>query len=216
MTSLRFDEINNLVTNSTVRIRSTPYEQYFGKMHISDERKQRRVDIARKLQPTFQYLFYLIEATIQYDFLDYEFVIEQFEIELRTVLEQLVIVDAYFDGYVTYLADEIVKATYNNIDEVDPDDYWLSEDRAIFISENEANTIANYEELQEALEDGYLFKTWVTMGDMRVRKDHDEVNGETIPIGEYFEVGGSQMLFPHDVENAPEQTVNCRCSLDFS
>lgn len=216
MAVLKFDEINNLVTNATVHIRSTPYKEYFDKMHISDERKERRVQIAEIIQPTIEFLFYLIQATVEYDFLDVDFVIQQFIDELRTAIGQFITIDSFIEGYLIGLADLLVKATYSNIDYGEEDSYWLSEDRAIFISENEANTLANYEELQEALENGYLFKTWVTMGDMRVRKDHDEVNGVTIPINEYFEVGGSEMLFPHDEENAPEQCVHCRCSLDFS
>jgi len=47
-----------------------------------------------------------------------------------------------------------------------------------------------------------LFKRWVTAGDDRVRDEHREVNGETVPFDEEFSTG----------EMIPgESTYNCRC-----
>ena len=85
------------------------------------------------------------------------------------------------------------------------------------LSENEANSLLNYQELKQAIEDGYTHKTWVTERDNRVRDDHRDKEGETIPIAEYFEFPDCEMLCPHDVVNGTaRQNANCRCSLRYS
>ncbi len=58
-------------------------------------------------------------------------------------------------------------------------------------------------------------KTWVTMGDDRVRDTHQEVEGETRGIDEPFSIGGG-MQFPGDPKGPGEETVGCRCTLLIS
>lgn len=57
-------------------------------------------------------------------------------------------------------------------------------------------------------------KTWVTIGDSRVRPSHVAVNGTTIPENAIFTVGGASLRFPTDrALGAPiGETINCRCS----
>lgn len=97
-------------------------------------------------------------------------------------------------------------------------DYWLSIHRAINIAQNEANTFMNYSDFVNAKNKGYTHKTWLTMLDKLVRDTHEEVEGVTIGIDEYFVVGNSEMRFPHDWELAPDpkETVNCRCAIDYT
>lgn len=59
-----------------------------------------------------------------------------------------------------------------------------------------------------------LRKTWVTMGDSKVRPTHQAANFQTVPIGEPFTVGGFQMMRPGDTSmGAPiKEVANCRCS----
>ena len=85
----------------------------------------------------------------------------------------------------------------------------------MFIAENEANTMYEDEDYILALKEGMTRKKWVTIQDRRVRDTHREVEGVTIPIDEFFQVGNAQMLYPKDVINGggyPEEIVNCRCS----
>lgn len=96
-------------------------------------------------------------------------------------------------------------------------EYWLSIRRAINIANNEANTFLNYSEFVDAKERGLTHKTWLTMLDDKVRDTHEEIEGTTIGIDEYFQVGDSEMRFPHDMELAPNpnEVINCRCAIDY-
>ena len=97
-------------------------------------------------------------------------------------------------------------------------DYWLSINRAVNIAQNEANTFLNYSDFVNAKAQGYTKKTWHTMLDNKVRDTHEEIEGMTIGIDEYFQVGNSEMKFPHDWELAPDpkETINCRCAIDYT
>jgi hypothetical protein len=57
-------------------------------------------------------------------------------------------------------------------------------------------------------------KTWVTVGDKRVRATHNAANFQTVPEGEPFVVGNSLLMFPGDTSLGAEisEIANCRCS----
>lgn len=59
-------------------------------------------------------------------------------------------IDKYLDDYIADFAIETVGATIKHIDEP----FYLSNDRGILISENEANGIFNYGEFSEAVKAG--------------------------------------------------------------
>ena len=96
-------------------------------------------------------------------------------------------------------------------------EYWLSIHRAMNIAYNETNTFLNYTDFVEAKERGAKTKTWLTMLDSKVRDTHEEVEGQTVGIDEYFQVGNSQMQFPHDLSLSPDPTevINCRCAVEY-
>ena len=96
-------------------------------------------------------------------------------------------------------------------------EYWFSIRRAMNIAYNETNTFLNYTDFVEAKERGSKTKTWLTMLDNKVRDTHEEVEGQTVGIDEYFQVGNSQMQFPHDLSLSPDPTevINCRCAVDY-
>lgn len=123
-------------------------------------------------------------------------------------------VDDYITDYARQFAHEVVRATFDHTDE----EYYLSKDRAMFISECEANTSLNHKEYTDAIKAGKTLKTWKDVGDKRERKTHLEVGGTTIPIRELFAVGDSLMLFPKDSSAgaASKEIVNCRCSIQYS
>lgn len=93
----------------------------------------------------------------------------------------------------------------------------ISENRAALIARTEMNGASNGGSLAAArLTSAAPYKTWVTAHDDRVRDDHAEVDGVTIPIAEPFDVGGSQMMYPGDQMNgSPEELCNCRCTLVY-
>lgn len=58
-----------------------------------------------------------------------------------------------------------------------------------------------------------LVKTWRCLRDDRVRPTHFAADGQTVPLGSAFTVGGALLAFPHDPNGPPEEVINCRCLL---
>lgn len=58
---------------------------------------------------------------------------------------------------------------------------------------------------------GITHKRWVTMHDDSVREIHDAVDGQTVPIGGAFNVGGTKLGYPGEPVGPPEVWINCRC-----
>lgn len=57
-------------------------------------------------------------------------------------------------------------------------------------------------------------KTWFTVGDERVRPAHVAADGQTVPVGEAFLVGGQQLRWPGDTGLGAtlDNVMGCRCS----
>lgn len=194
-----------------------PYSKYFGEMPITETQKRERTEAAKKLQSTLEEVFLLIKEAQRG-------VLQGFDALNVIGTAYSMIRDGYIDTmpddladtefasiYVNQFANDTVRTTYDHID----DEYYTSEDRAMFIAENEANTMYEDEDFILAIKEGKTRKRWVTMQDRRVRDTHREVEGVTIPINEFFQVGDALMLYPKDVINGggnPEEIVNCRCS----
>lgn len=197
--------------------RSMPYKKYFGEMPITETQKRERIEAAERFQRTFEEVFLLIEearrgALQGFDALNVLYTsISMIRDGYIDILPDEMIDTDFASIYVNQFANDVVRVTYDQID----DPYFLSEDRAMFIAENEANTMYEDADYILALKEGMTRKKWVTMQDRRVRDTHREVEGVTIPIDEFFQVGNAQMLYPKDVINGgeyPEEIVNCRCS----
>ena len=56
-------------------------------------------------------------------------------------------------------------------------------------------------------------KRWVTRRDDRVRPTHAAADGQTVPVGEPFIVGGWALMFPGDPVAPLVETAGCRCVL---
>lgn len=54
---------------------------------------------------------------------------------------------------------------------------------------------------------------WRAVLDMRTRHEHREADGQRRAIGEPFEVGGEELMFPGDPSASGHLIWNCRCSL---
>lgn len=54
-------------------------------------------------------------------------------------------------------------------------------------------------------------KRWLATEDARTRPDHVEADGQVVPFGTPFIVGGFQMMHPHDPTAPAKEVVNCRC-----
>lgn len=208
MNKLSIDELNIIEYS---KMKSIPYEEYFGEMDLTDEQKQERIDMARKLEDKLTYIMFLVLTMSAVGAVDYEYVHSQLVTEYQNVLIEAQMLDDYFAFYVSQFADNFIDTTQKHISE----DYYLSYDRAAYNAENESNAIFNHQDLMKAIEKGYTHKKWITMNDRRVRHTHRLVDGETIPIEDEFQVGNAKMLYPKMECEYPEEVVNCRCTLHY-
>lgn len=221
-----FDKINIL------KRRSLPYYEYFGDMELTKEQRRRREALALTIEDIIMIFFNMVEVSRDMGILN-EVKVKQ---ELMTSLYEILDSDKpYFeteeqqDKYVQDFVNETYKSTIENLDKYPHDydytgnsKYWVSEDRAQFIAENESNTIYNSAEFIEAKKQGKTHKIWVTYQDDRVRPTHIEVEGARIPIDSYFDVGNARMLYPKDLTSElstasayPEEYINCRCQISY-
>ena len=213
---LSFDELNKLYQQDhRGNMRSMPYEQYFGEMDLSQEQIDRRIKTAKRVYdftlPAIIALYYMIQED---GWGNYDEIAEEMKKSYSSYLEELGIsFTAFFMAtHVEETVADIIDATLRHPDE----EFYFTIDRAILIAENEANSIWNDSEFEDALTAGYTRKTWLTMQDKRVRSTHREVEGVTIPISEYFQVGEALLLYPRMSCDHPEEIANCRCTLSFS
>jgi len=213
-----FDQLNNL-------------ETFFEPMELPEEEKKRRIDMAWELFDIFYAMFVRVyamqklnkdDATIINDvceafgvrykdvvvkYLDYSLDGQE---SLHTTLQGYLqgVIEPYIDGIVREMADTTIKH---------PDEpYFGSVERAVICAETETNTIGNSIAEEIAIASGKTIKTWVTMMDEKVRDTHNDIHGQTVPINDYFMVGGFPARYPHDPDLPADEIVNCRCVCEYS
>lgn len=99
----------------------------------------------------------------------------------------------------------------------------LSRIRARLIARTETVTSANQGALFVAKSTGLdLNKQWLSASDNRVRFHHRSVNGQTVGVDDYFNVGGYDMKVPGDhggkdgrLPVPASEICNCRCTTVF-
>ena len=95
--------------------------------------------------------------------------------------------------------DEIFPATYAN--------------RAETIARTET-CIAQMDTLHETyVRSGVEFEEWLAFLDDKTRASHAAANGQVVPVGEPFKVGGAMLMHPGDPDGPPEEIINCRCDV---
>lgn len=211
----KHDKLNNL---------SIPYEEYFGEMGLSKEEIRRRIELAKRIEKIFGYVFVLIKSDmLANNHFDAEYYAEfakrryadiliEFDIDIKEAYPWLL---AHIDESVDDIIANIQEyAEQVSEDAEDNEDSWyLSSDRAILIAENEANSVGEYKTFQDAVNKGKTRKVWNTMLDYKVRHTHTELEGYSIPIMERFKVGNYEMYQPKDTSLGAgmEEIANCRC-----
>lgn len=203
---MKFDELNKLLT------------RYYDAMDISKEDKRKRVVLGLDLYDAFIYILLTIKA--DYKISEYkedkispekmEGYISSLDYRIRDILEDNDL--PYEDDYIPQLSRDIVETTFRHLD----DDYFFSDDRAVLITQNEANTIMNGVDFTNAKKQGKTHKQWIAELDDKTREAHFLVDGTFIPIDEKFHVGNDYMRYPHDYTASAENVVNCRCSCIYS
>lgn len=188
-------------------------DEYFDEMDLTEIEKKNRKAFAENMEEAMLFIFVLFSVMKQYNRINKEFIISQLQSKYSEIVLQYMDIDKYIEDYIQNFSEETVDVTLRHIDEP----FYLSDDRSLLISENESNSIFNYQEFSEAIKKGKTRKRWITERDNKVRETHAEVNGITIPINEPFVVGNSLMMFPKDMSlNAEmQQITNCRCTIKY-
>lgn len=208
MSERAFDELNTVHKPISI-----PYEKYFGEMDLTKEQKSERISLARKLEDVMLFLFALIAVMQEYEKQDMEYAANRAKERILSALNEYMFPDIYLEEYVDNLTKSIIDTTVKNQE----DEWFLSNDRAMLIAENESNTGFNYDEYRQAVLEGKTRKRWKTEGDSKVRRSHKEVDGVTIGIDELFSVGSSLMRYPKDISMGAgmEEVANCRCTIKY-
>ena len=213
--NLPFDELNRLYKEShRDRLRSMPFKKFFGEMDLSQEQKEKREQTAKDIEEFMLLAVISMYNTMEVGLSDLSDASSSITQRYDALLKRLGIpLTAFFaETHPSAVASEIVSATMNHPD----DPYFFSEDRVRLIAENEANSIWNDSQYQDAVDTGKRYKTWRAILDNRTRQTHRDINGTTIPIDQYFVVGNSLMFFPREASADPEEIVNCRCTAIYS
>ena len=128
-----YDELNIRPSNR----RSEPYKEYFSKMSISNKEKQERIAFSEQMEEVILYILALIETTIESGELDQEYIQTQFYDKYLDVIASYMLIDTYIKQYALGVTKQIIDATFERFSAEDrsiTDDYYLSNDRAMFIS----------------------------------------------------------------------------------
>lgn len=208
-TELTFDELNRM--NKTKK--SIDFERYFDEMDLTKDQKRKRILLAEKLEDKILNILALIFTMQQYSSVDWSKIERDIENMYLEILIEDEALDTTMRQYARTFSQNIIKSTQNNESNL----YYYTGDRAKWISENEANTIWNYLEFLQAINEGKTRKQWIDKRDDRERESHIKVGRTVKPIGEYFLVGNSLLLYPKDYSADADlsEIVNCRCSIKY-
>lgn len=60
-------------------------------------------------------------------------------------------------------------------------------------------------------------KVWLTApgADHPRHEEYDDLDGQTVALDDYFDVGGAKLAYPSDPDGPPEETIQCRCTLSY-
>lgn len=89
--------------------------------------------------------------------------------------------------------------------------------RAVVVARTEAIGALNagrYEAFKvwAADEGGEFEQLWLATEDSRTRPTHQAADGQRVPLGQPFTVGGFSLRFPGDPTGPPQEVIQCRCT----
>lgn len=205
-----FDEVNDLSESNILSI-----DDYFDEIEeLTEEEKEKRKKFAYDMEDVLLFIFALFLTMRYYNYINEEYIKSQLQSRyLELVRKHGVDINFDVSEYIKQFSQDTVDTTLRNGDTP----YFTSDDRAVLIAENESQNTFNKQDYIDAIKSGKTRKQWVDIRDKRERKTHREVGGTIIPIEDYFLVGNSLLLYPHDYSMNPEvkETVNCRCSIRY-
>lgn len=194
-------------------------DEYFDSMDLSTKQKEERKQFAKDVEEALFFLIMFIKINSRYS-VSRQRMIDMFLSRIDFwPIETYYYGDPYMQDYFKNTAGDLIDSTYKNIDSV----YYTSEQRAINIAVNIANTIYNYVDFRRNVEGDnpekiiYTKKQWVTQKDEKVRFTHAILDDKIISIEDLFLVGNSLMRFPMDMAYNPDlqEVINCRCTIKY-
>ena len=229
MATLPYEELNNIESrkirkrdsgnrSSETKRRSIPYNEFFGEMYLTEDEKETRIQMANALDDVFVFMFATLALITDVGEITYPVIYEMAERRYKDAIEPFLTARALesmsIDNIIANQVRLIVDTTMKHID----DPYYTSDDRAMYVAENQANVIQNAVNEEEAIEAGYTHKTWVTMRDPLVRQSHRDADGQTVPIMHPFSVGDSLLGYPCDSGYGADaqEIAGCRCTVEYS
>lgn len=204
-----FDEINNLHNEDDYILK------YFEDMDITQSGKDKRIDFSTKMYDIMLFVFALVKSMQESGYIDEQYIILQLTNRYFELIDDFSMQSQYIQDYVGIFARQTVDVTLEHLQDIDG--YFMSNERALIIAVNEANTIFNYSDYDNAMNNGFTKKQWITEKDDKVRITHVEVDDSIVDINEPFVVGDSLLMFPKDTSlgASAEEIVNCRCSVKY-
>lgn len=208
MTVMTFDELNQLVPKQNI-----PMEQYFGEMGLTNEQERKRLDLAERLEEEFIDILAWVFYTAQNRAVSESVVEERFREALINSTDEEVMNLSRTEEIIDTVAKEVAKTTVDRRNTP----FFLSEERAYLLAEDNANTLFNYYDFEQALSQNKSMKQWLTILDGRERETHNLADGMIAVVEQPFEVGDSLLMFPKDTSlgASPEEIINCRCSVRY-
>lgn len=185
---------------------------FFSEMNLPQEEIDKRIAMAQRIKEMYHRIFVTLKAKqkVSNDFGE-DFIEDMIVDGYKGIFAENEV--QFIDDHIEETAKDVAQVTIKRIG----DAYYLSDQRAIVIAVNDANTICNYEYEESFKNKGYKYKTWDTMKDLRVRHTHIVADGQKVGIDDMFEIGNCKMRFPCDTEyGTAEETVNCRCVAIYS
>lgn len=94
----------------------------------------------------------------------------------------------------------------------------VSEVRAVTIARTEVVGAANAGSMDAVRilgGEGPTHKQWLATLGPRTRDSHAEADGQVVPVGDTFTVGGESLDYPGDPAGSAAEVVNCRCTVLF-
>jgi hypothetical protein len=88
--------------------------------------------------------------------------------------------------------------------------------RTEFVGLVQGASLASTQVVSEETGQGYM-KVWRTApgAEYPRHEDYEGLDGQTVPLDGFFDVGGEQLSYPGDPDGDPGEVCNCRCDLEY-
>lgn len=177
-------------------------------------------DITDDLEQVYTYSFGATNAILSGDKINKTFQLDALQKAMKSPVGGLTI-DLRFERYQNEISSRIMQSIITSSSQGRDfagavadlgQTFGNNSSRIQTIVRTEGHRLMEQAKLDDAESVGAKFKTWITMGDDRVRDTHQALDGMTIPIDERFPNGA---MIPGD-SGDPAEDINCRCILEYT